>query len=518
MPTPTTTTPTTATPTPMTARNIPRCDASDLFDTTPPAELTAVQIEERLIGHAGQIATLTARFLELLAEFDDRKTWVGDGILSLAHWLSLRAGLSIRTAHDHVRVARALRHLPHIHTAFTHGQLSYSKVRAITRVATPDREPELLNLALSADATQLERLVRAMRNIDDDCYQPRSRPAQSTASWRWNTDNTLTVSMRLAPLDGAGFLAAIVRAEYERTRTTDDPDIPPLPDDHPTTDTDQPAAPGDLSDLHLWRNTPANIAPALMLMADTMRETVDVPVLAPGAEVIIHTYDNAPDTATADTDTPNTGTPNTPADNDTDLESDPAASNSTAPPADPHLHNGPALTETELSEADCTGSHRHVGHDRRGVVALWGRKRRSPNAAMMRIILDRDQTCRYPGCGRTRHLHAHHVTWWSRGGDTHPDNLILLCSAHHRALHHGAFSITTHAQQHFTFHRSDGTEIRTAPTQHTPDGWQPAPIPYDAVTPIAPGKLDLGYTTEVLYAIWNHRRREQRTAELADAA
>jgi hypothetical protein len=239
----------------------PRCDATNLFDTTPPTELTAVQIEERLLGHAAQIATLTARFLELLAEFEDRHTWVGDGILSLAHWLSLRAGLSMRTAHDHVRVARALRNLPRIHTAFTHGQLSYSNVRAITRVATPDREPELLNLALSADAAQVELLVRAMRNIDDHRYQKHNRPPQSTASWRWNTDNTLTVSMRLTPLDGAGFLAAIVRAEYERTRTADDPDIAPLTDNHPTTDPDTPPAPGDLSDLHLWRNTPANIAP-----------------------------------------------------------------------------------------------------------------------------------------------------------------------------------------------------------------------------------------------------------------
>jgi hypothetical protein len=497
--------PTMPTPTTTTAPTTPRCDATNLFDTTPPTELTAVQIEERLLGHAAQIATLTARFLELLAEFEDRHTWVGDGILSLAHWLSLRAGLSMRTAHDHVRVARALRNLPRIHTAFTHGQLSYSNVRAITRVATPDREPELLNLALSADAAQVELLVRAMRNIDDHRYQKHNRPPQSTASWRWNTDDTLTVSMRLTPLDGAGFLAAIVRAEYERTRTTDDPDIAPLPDDHPTTDPDTPPAPGDLSDLHLWRNTPANIAPALMLMADTMRTTVDVPVLAPGAEVIIHTHDNAPDTTSTD-------------DSDTDTDIDPAPSNPAATPADPHLHNGPALTDTELAEADCTSSHRHVGHDRRGVVALWGRKRRSPNAAMMRIILDRDHTCRYPGCGRTRHLHTHHVTWWSRGGDTHPDNLILLCSTHHRALHHGAFSITTHALQHFTFHRTDGTEILTAPPQHTPNGWTPAPIPHDAVVPINPGKLDLGYTTEVLYTIWDHRHREQRTTELAHTA
>ncbi|MEP9417665.1 hypothetical protein ABLE92_25430, partial [Gordonia sp. VNQ95] len=86
------------TPTPTTAPSTtPRCDSTDLFDTTPPAELSSVQIEERLLGHAGQIAALTARFLELLAEFEDRHTWVGDGILSLAHWLSLRAGLSMRT-------------------------------------------------------------------------------------------------------------------------------------------------------------------------------------------------------------------------------------------------------------------------------------------------------------------------------------------------------------------------------------------------------------------------------------
>ncbi len=77
-------------------------------------------------------------FLQLLAEFDDRGGWCGDGIRSCAHWLSWRAGMSVRTGAERLRVAHALRNLPRITEAFATGKLSYSKVRAITRITGTD--------------------------------------------------------------------------------------------------------------------------------------------------------------------------------------------------------------------------------------------------------------------------------------------------------------------------------------------------------------------------------------------
>ena len=173
------------------------------------------------------------------------------------------------------------------------------------------------------------------------------------------------------------------------------------------------------------------------------------------------------------------------------------------------------------------GGQRHVEHDHpadragRRPVTRWGKRTRTPNTATLRAVVDRDGgCCRYPGCGRTRALHAHHVRFWSRGGATTPDNLILLCSAHHRALHRGEFTITAHALRQFTFHSgSDNAEIVDAPPIAAPERWAPAAIADDAIVPDNPGRLDLGYTTEVLYAIWNlKQQREQQDTAQAVAA
>ncbi|MCX6469979.1 MAG: DUF222 domain-containing protein [Corynebacteriales bacterium] len=431
------------------------------------------ELTDRVVGYASQIAALTARFLDLLREFDDRKVWSGIGIRSCAHWLSWKTGMSLRTAQDHLRIAHALPDLPRVSEAFVDGRLSYSKVRAITRVATPDREEELVNVALSATAAQVERIVRSIAHIDRaETYTDTGR-VESTSRWRWNDDDgTLAVTMRFAPLHGARFLAGVVRSEYERTRTANDPDLH-LPDD--TTGLDAASTTPDL-----WRHVPADISAAVITMADTARTVTAMPEFAPGAEIVIHT--------------------------DADES------------VDPHLDAGPAVTATDVDEAACGGSTREIGHPRtragtRGVALKFGRKRRLPTRALLRVVFERDRGCRHPACGRTRHLHAHHVTFWSQGGTTDPDNLILLCSTHHRALHNGAFIIRARGNQEFTFHHPSGTIIDTAPPTTAPDGWRPnSSIADDAVEPVGGGTLDLGYTLEVLYGIWEWRNGQQPTA------
>ena len=359
--------------------------------------------------------------------------------MSCAHWLTLRTGLSMRTAQQYVRVARTLDGVPRIRDAFVEGRLSYSKVRALTRVVTPDREDELLSVALSADAAQLERVVRAIRSIDQREREATEGEVESTASWEWNSDGTLSVRMRLSALDGASFLAATVRAEYERTRTSSDDAGPSVADlvaaqidsaESPDREAEIEEAGLEPADQRLWRHTPANIAPAVVLMAETMQAAIDVPTFTPGAEVVVHSQSSEADTYGAD----------------------------------PYVEGGPALSAAEESEASCGGTKTEVRHGNRGTVTSWGRRTRTPSTRTLRAILARDGGCRYPGCGRTRHLHAHHVRFWSRGGATTPDNLVLLCSSHHRALHRGEFSITAHALQQFTFHRQeDGQLIEQAP-------------------------------------------------------
>ena len=428
-----------------------------IFNTEPASTLTDDDLERGLLGHASQIASLTARFLELLAEFDTRQHgWAGTGILSCAHWLSWRTGMTLRTAQDHVRVARALVTLPLTRAAFHTGELTYSKVRALTRAATPEREPELIRLATSTTADQLERVIRTMRDVERDKSSD-ATDTNSSGRWKWNYDGTLSVSLRLTALDGASFLAAVVRAEYERTRTEDDADVPRNADE-PDADAKQ--------HRDLWRHVPADIAPAVVAMSDTVRTVIAVPGIVPASEVIIHTHVGA----------------------------------------DPHLDNGPALSENEAAQAQCGAKTSTVTN---GVRLYWGRERRTPNRRLVQLIVQRDRTCRHPSCGRTRHLHIHHVKYWSHGGKTDPDNLILLCSTHHRGLHQGAFAITAQGKQRFTFSDPAGTLIETAPPNRAPARWQPNPtVANDATVPVGGGRLNLAYAMEVLYRRWDSPARQ----------
>lgn len=217
---------------------------TDIFDDTIATELSDDDLEERVLGYAAQIAALTGKFLQYLAEFDRRGAWFGPGMNSCAQWLSWRAGMNRRTAQEHIRVARALEDLPKTREHLLAGELSFSKVRALTRVATPEREPELLNLALASTASQLERFVAAMGPIDgnqnpdgtmkeeepDEFGNVGPKPIESYGTWRWNEDGSLAMSVKFNPVDAAHVLAGLVRSEYERTRMSGDPDLPVEPE------------------------------------------------------------------------------------------------------------------------------------------------------------------------------------------------------------------------------------------------------------------------------------------------
>ena len=112
---------------------------------------------------AGHLNAAQYRFLKLIDEFDRAQGWAGPGVRSLAHWLELKCGLGDLAAREKVRVARALRELPSIDAAFERGEISYSKVRAMTRVATPENEKDLLVIARHGTAEHMEKLVRVYR-------------------------------------------------------------------------------------------------------------------------------------------------------------------------------------------------------------------------------------------------------------------------------------------------------------------------------------------------------------------
>ena len=123
------------------------------------------RLADEITELASHIHAATCRWLGLVAEFDRRGGWGEWGCRSCAHWISWRCSISPAAAREHVRVALRLQELPLIRGAFAEGRLSYSQVRALTRVARVEREEELLSLARHATAAQLEQILGAYRGV-----------------------------------------------------------------------------------------------------------------------------------------------------------------------------------------------------------------------------------------------------------------------------------------------------------------------------------------------------------------
>src|SRR5690606_35658573 len=108
---------------------------------------------------------------------------------------------------------------------------------------------------------------------------------------------------------------------------------------------------------------------------------------------------------------------------------------------------------------------------------------------------------------------------WSHDGETELDNLILLCGSCHRALHRGEFAIRGHGRQRFSFHIPDGSAIEVSTATKAPGGWKPdGRLAAGATVPVGGGRLELGYATEVIYAVWEWRERQATAASVAMAA
>ena len=172
-----------------------------------PTPVPLERLEAQICELAGHLTAATCRFLVLLADFDARRGWASWEMNSCAAWLSWKCQMSSGTAREHVRVARALRDLPVIREEFAAARLSYAKVRALTRIATPDTEAGLAEIAGPMTGNQLERFARAHRQAsqaDDAAARVRRRLA-----WRFEEDGSLAGTFRLPPLQGAVLLKAL---------------------------------------------------------------------------------------------------------------------------------------------------------------------------------------------------------------------------------------------------------------------------------------------------------------------
>src|SRR5215831_12070912 len=171
---------------------------------------------------AAHLTAATSRLLDLIREFDARGGW-GNGFRSCAHWLTWRVGLEPGAAREHVRVARALGALPQLREALARGELSYAKVRALTRVATPETEERLLAVGRAGSADQVERIVRGWRRVDqlaearEENLRHRSRRLQVYQ----DEDGMAVIRGRLTPEQGAVLTQALEAARESLYRNGD---------------------------------------------------------------------------------------------------------------------------------------------------------------------------------------------------------------------------------------------------------------------------------------------------------
>src|SRR5262245_36718264 len=175
---------------------------------------------------SAHIEVATARLLTLIREFDDIGGWAHAGAKSCAEWLSWRVGLDLNAAYERVRVARALPALPRIADALAPGTLSYSKARALTRVATPETEERLLVASNCMTAAQVERLVRAWRRVDRNAERESDTQRQRSRSLYvyQDEDGMFVIRGRLTPEVGAVLRQALTAAcdeMYAKARVND---------------------------------------------------------------------------------------------------------------------------------------------------------------------------------------------------------------------------------------------------------------------------------------------------------
>ena len=161
----------------------------------PSSALSTAELASSITELAGHLNAANRRWLALIAEFDRRKGWSDWLTHSCAHWLNWQCGIDIGAAREKVRVAHALEQLPLIGAAMARGELSYSKVRALTRVATPATESVFLSIALHGTAHHVETIVRQYRRATEAAELSREARQQAGRElrWHWDDDGSLVI-------------------------------------------------------------------------------------------------------------------------------------------------------------------------------------------------------------------------------------------------------------------------------------------------------------------------------------
>jgi hypothetical protein len=182
------------------------------------------ELEAEITELCGHLNAAQHRWLVLIAEFDRRNGWSDGATQSCAHWLNWQCGIDLGAAREKVRVAHAITKLPRISQAMAHGQLSYSKVRALTRITGPNTEPYLLDIALHGTAAHVEKLVRQFRQVGEAAALSREARQQATRklTYFYGEDGSLILKGRLPAEIGAQLVKALDAVLEANTGDSDD--------------------------------------------------------------------------------------------------------------------------------------------------------------------------------------------------------------------------------------------------------------------------------------------------------
>jgi hypothetical protein len=365
-----------------------------------PKYVHSADLGEEITELFSYITAATYDLLVKIREFDQQELWQLGGLCSCAHWLNWKCGIGMNAGREKVRVANALGELPEISAAFRSGEISYSKVRAMTRVATPENEDYLLTIARHGTAHHVETLVsgyrRSVRLSDNELAEKQFK----TRSLHYHFDDggSLVLNGRFQGEVGALILKALQSA-------VDDAEV----------ETDQ------ANDS--WEPISARRADALAEMAESYLEAG--PASSSSADryqVMVHVT-----AETLVTDESNSSGVN---------------AVTSANPAEEicHIENGPRVTAETSRRICCDSSVSKFVEDGEGEPLSIGRKSRVIPPPMRRALKARDKNCRFPGCTHQHFIDGHHIKHWADGGETSLDNLVQLCRFHHRLVHEGGFT------------------------------------------------------------------------------
>jgi len=354
---------------------------------------------------SAHLEAATARLLDLIREFDAREGW-NSGFRSCAAWLSWRVGLDLGAARERVRVARALGTLPRLARALASGELSYAKVRALTRVATPETEERLLAVGRAGTADHVERIVRGWRRVDRqaEARETALQHASRALHVYQEEDGMVVLRGRLTAEVGALLLRALAAARdslYQKVR-------------------------GDEAPSMVQQQ-----ADALALLAETaLHHGLDPGAPGERYQVVVHV--DAPVLADADQ------------------------------PGQSVLEDGARVSAETSQRLACDASRVVMRYDHDGRLLEVGARTRTIPPALRRALHHRDRGCRFPGCGLPLG-EGHHVRHWAQGGPTTLSNLALLCRRHHRAVHEEGFQVHRQADGTLQFRRPNGRPLPEVP-------------------------------------------------------